>query len=197
MTYILSSLLSCFDYYSEMAKRTIISRSKMGPRTKRQRTMSKVPMSAIPRQLIPETKFLDITGTSSVSFNLSSLTIAQGTGRDQRTGNKVYLKALDTSFTLNDSAIYRVSVLVAKNPQSAPAFVTPTLRHNQDDFHILYDQFVTDAQNFGSRVRIPLNRLQTYFGALATNINSEHVYVVVSTTGATPTVRTRLYYTDA
>lgn len=172
----------------------------MGPRTKRQRT-SKVPMSAIPRQLVPETKYQNLTGNQlTTSFVTSSMVVSQGNGRAERVGNKVFMKGLDISFAFGAGttpANARLSVLVPKDPSIAPAALNPLLRYSQDDFHILFDELYSSVDSRSGRVKLPLNRLQTYNGALSSNILSNNVYVVVNSPTSEPEFSVRYYFTDA
>lgn len=192
-----------------MAKRTfsdaMISRSKYGRRVRAKLT-KKLPMSAIPRSLVPETKFRDFSINSISAFLSLSIVIPQGIGRDQRTGNRIFLKSVDVTYqdgTISTPAPYpttsrRMSFLITKDPSIAPVFLTPHNRYNQDDFYILKDSVSSSTVSTASRLIVPLNLSQTYNNAGF--ILSNHLYVVNNVQGGwdqASNMTARVYYTDA
>lgn len=182
-----------------MAKRTVVSRSKMGPMTKRQRTSKRLPMSALPRSVIPETKWRDLGLTpAALAFTSLQLQTNQGDQRDQRTGSKIYVKSIDFSVTLDPAynGACRVTFAIPKDPSFAPAALLPYQRYSQDDFFILKDVLFSAKDYSTLRLNIPVNKTQQYVNtALAPTFNN--IYMLINLEAAANTsFSNRMYFTD-
>lgn len=183
-----------------MVKRTSISRSKMGPMTKRQRTSKRLPMSALPRSVIPETKFRDYApGTILGPFSSLQHQVNIGDGREQRTGNKIFVKSIDFSLVLDPAynGACRVTFAIPKNPTFGPVGLTPSQRYNQDEYFILKDVLFSSKDDTTLRLIIPVNKTQHY---IPTSVDPtfNNILVLVNLE-ATANMRysSRMYFTDA
>ena len=164
---------------------------------KRRKTM-KIKKSQLPRSMIPETKFKDLTTSGSTPFLSNNLRVFQGDDGDDFVGSKVCLTGYDVSIAVSSStAIYRVSVLVPKDPSISPTSLAPTIRYGHREFTIIEDHFGSCVDTPIIRLKKKLNMIQTYTvgGTLVTHNN---LYVVINVSPSTVVDMTsRLYFTDA
>lgn len=169
---------------------------------KKARMTPKLPMASLPRAVIPETKWIDIVGTGTSPFITAPLLINQGSGREQRNGNKVFIRTIDVSVTMDSlfNGTARVSVVIPKNSTITPIALGVGLRYSQDEYFILHDSLISGKDKTCLRLRLPVNKTQQYFSPTPGTIpNTNYLYVLVngSAAAALPTISYRAYFTDA
>lgn len=186
-----------------MAKRSfsdvMSSRSKYG-RKVRAKVSKRVPMSALPRSVVPETKWRDLALAPAVaSFTSLQLQTAQGDQRDQRSGSKIYVKSIDFSLVLDPAynGACRVTFAIPKNPSFGPIALTPSQRYSQDEYFILKDVLFSSKDYSTLRLNIPVNRTQQYVNTtLAPTFNN--IFMLINLEApANTSYSNRMYFTDA
>lgn len=195
---VLQKLQECC--YVKMAKRPATTWNALS--RKKRKTMKKLTMAQLPAAARPETKFKDFSGTAAANDQLiMNLILLQGDDGDDFVGSQVHLRALDFSVRTTQATnlnACRVSILIPKDPTVAPTGLRPTLRYGHREFTILYDEFFTENEKNGTRIKLDLGMVQRY-NALGTAVTQNNLYIAVNTydTVALINADARLYYTDA
>jgi hypothetical protein len=175
----------------------------LGPSKRRRVTKStmRVPLSALPRSVIPETKFHDTTiVTVASNFMTASIVPPQGQDGDQFIGSQLRCKSLDFSWWTNTAtpdASVRISVLIPKDPSITPVFLPAQSRYDHHDFTVVHDVFFSTQDTRCQRISLPINAI-VRFNKLGTTITQNDIFIAVnSTANLAQTSECRLYYTDA
>lgn len=170
--------------------------------SKRRRTMSrpKVALSQLPASVKPEIKFNEpnTSGATSSSAIYYVRPTAQGDDGDDFTGSDCFLKSLDFGVLMSTTGWHacRVSVLVPKDPTTLPTYLNPLRRYNHHDFTVLYDEYFTETEKNGTRIKKTLDLKQKY-NNFGTALLQNNVIVMVNVANtATISGCCRTYFTD-
>ena len=167
---------------------------------KRRRAMGAATARKLARLRTPEVKRKDFTSpflTSGVGL-VTQIVPVQGDDGDDFIGNKCHLERVDTSCVIGAEQAIRLTVLMPKDPSSAPTPLTGTARYTEDQFVILYDELISPTgNNMCARRKVNVNRYCEYSSAQSSTPIKGNLYVCWNTTAnTTMQTRTRLYFTD-
>jgi len=178
--------------------RTPSSDITFGRPSKRARTMAPAAKRKLSRLRLPELKYRDYSLLSSGTGNIEQLIVLQGDDGDDYTGSKLFMERIDTSCSFSSPESARLTVLMPKDPTSAPIFLDPTRRYDERQFTILYDEIIpSEGSNFLARRRISIKRMQEKISSISSVVIKGNLYVCWNfNSPQTSTANTRLYFTD-
>lgn len=185
---------------TKMAKRATSVVARNAPKRRRLTRKPKIELSQLPASVKPEVKFEDIDSgvLISPSFINQLKPTAQGDDGDDFIGSECYLRSVDVTACLNASgwANARLSIVVARDPTVAPTYRIPQQKYGHREFIVLYDEYFSENDKNGIRVKRTLNMKQKY-NLSGTLLTEGNVYVILTTDGSVSgRLLSRLYYTD-
>lgn len=180
-----------------MSTKRTYSKSSSRP-SKRSKT-NKIPMSRLPRALIPETKFHNNSAAVSSNFLLHTILPSQGDDGDAFVGSQLRSKGLDFSFSCAPSSVstaIRISVFVLKDPTVFPAYIGPITRYDHRQFTIIHDVLFDATMRRTHRANIPLSSV-VRFNAAGTAVTDNNIFIAVNADASNVMqISSRFYYYD-
>lgn len=159
------------------------------------------PTMVVYRGVKPEMKHCSyIISHSAVATSNRLLSVAAGTGIQERVGNKVKVHHVEVLF--GASGGLRVSLLLPNDASAGPS-LSFTTSVDRDRDAVLYDKFFhnnTTPSSNGAIIRhkLPMGIVQRYASTTAASVNSGSIYLCLNTPApATVTGYVRIWYTDA
>mgnify|MGYP000054493946 CR=1 FL=1 len=170
---------------------------------KRRRTMAAATQRKLAKMRSPEVKYRDFNSNAPGAADglVTQCNVTQGDDGDDYTGSKLFMERIDTCVVVNEPiGACRLTVLMPKDPTSAPVPLSARFRFDERQFHILYDELIPGGGvDNCERRKISIKRMQEKVSATTNVIIKGNLYACWSfsetlSLGAGST--TRLYFTD-
>lgn len=155
----------------------------------------KIKKSQLPRGMVPETKFKDLTGTMSSALNRTQIRMFNGNDGDDFNGAQCTIIGLDITCLLGASDS-RLTIVVPKDPSIVPSGTPPQNRYDHREYTILFDEVISSQDRTIYRKKMKLNLPQRYSNTGAAVLHNNLYVLLNSETVSTTTVVTRVYFTD-